>query len=132
MMQGLPRLAAPAPDCEGVDVMKEIKAIVRPTRLNKIRDAFRVLPGFPGMSISQMEGCSGHAVAEQRGTLKKELTDFSKKVRIEIVAPDEMLADILRIIRQNAYTGQAGDGVLWVTEVGEFYRLCEPAVPPSA
>lgn len=104
--------------------MKEIKAIIRPTRLHKIRDAFRLLPGFPGMSVSHVEGCSAHAGAEQRDTLKEELTDFTKKLRIEIVAPDEMVQDILRIIHHNAHTGQTGDGVLWVTEVGEFLRLC--------
>lgn len=104
--------------------MKEIKAIIRPSRLNKIRDAFRQLPGFPGMNISHVEGCSAHIGAEHHDTLKEELTDFSKKLRIEIVAPDEMLADILAILHRNAHTGQPGDGVLWVTEVQEFHRFC--------
>lgn len=103
--------------------MKEIKAIVRPNRVHKIRDAFRSLPGFPGMSIANVEGCSAHTGAEQHDTLKGELTDFTKKVRIEIVAPDEMVPDILHVIYQNAHTGQLGDGVLWVTEVSEFHRL---------
>jgi nitrogen regulatory protein P-II 1 len=104
--------------------MKEIKAIIRPSRLHKIREAFRSLPGFPGMSASHVEGCSAHAGEERHDTLKEELTDFTKKVRIEIVAPDEMVPDILRIIHHNAHTGQMGDGVLWVTEVGTFLRLC--------
>ena len=104
--------------------MKEIIAVVRPTRLHKIRDAFRTLPGFPGMSVAHIEGCSGHVGSEQNDTLKEELTDFTKKIRIEIVAPDDMVDDILRIIHQNAHTGQTGDGVLWVTEVGKFVRLC--------
>lgn len=104
--------------------MKEIKAIIRPSRLHKIREAFRSLPGFPGMSASHVEGCSAHAGEERHDTLKEELTDFTKKVRIEIVAPDEMVPDILRIIHHNAHTGQMGDGVMWVTEVGTFRRLC--------
>ncbi|MFA6063333.1 MAG: P-II family nitrogen regulator [Gallionella sp.] len=110
--------------------MKEIKAIVRPSRLHKIRDAFRLLPGFPGMNISHVEGCSAHSGAELHGTLKEELTDFTKKLRIEIVAPDEMLADILAVIHRHAYTGQTGDGVLWVTEVQEFRRLCTSLAKP--
>lgn len=105
--------------------MKEIIAVIRPSRLHKVRDAFRSLPKFPGMSISHIEGCSSHSGAEQNDTLKDELTDFTKKVRIEIVAGDDMVDDILRIIHQNAYTGQTGDGVLWVTEVKEFVRLCK-------
>jgi nitrogen regulatory protein P-II 1 len=92
--------------------------------LQKIRDAFRQLQGFPGMSISAVEGCSAHAEIEQHSTLKSELTDYTNKLRIEIVAPDEMLADILSIIHHNTYTGQSGDGVLWVTDVQLFHRLC--------
>jgi len=106
--------------------MKEIKAIVRPSHLHKIRDAFRNLAGFPGMNVSHVEGCSAHAGTERHNTLKEELTDFTKKLRIEIVAPDEMLAEILLIIQLNAHTGQEGDGVLWVTEVQDFRRLCLP------
>lgn len=106
--------------------MKEIKAIVQPGRLGKIRDAFRGLPGFPGMNISRVQGCSQHFGVERHASVREELTDFSDKVRIEIVAPDELVADIVRIIHVNAYSGQAGDGVLWVTAVEEFHRLCRP------
>ena len=106
--------------------MKEIKAIVRPSHLHKIRDAFRQLPGFPGMSVSEVEGCSAHVGVEQSGSLREALTDFTKKMRIEIVAPDEMLEAILTVIRVHAHTGQTGDGLLWVTEVKALYRLVEP------
>lgn len=105
--------------------MKEIKAIVRPNRLHKIRDAFRSLPGFPGMTVIHAEGCSGHVGKEQHDTFEEELTDFTKKTHIVIVAPDEMLPEIVRIIHHGGYTGQTGDGVLWVTEVSEFHRLCK-------
>lgn len=111
--------------------MKEIKAIVRPSKLQKIRDAFRHLPGFPGMNISPVEGCSAHQAEEQHATLKAELTDFTQKLRIEIVAPDTMLQDILLIIQRNAYTGQTGDGVLWVTDVQTFQHLCSPPPEPT-
>ena len=104
--------------------MKEVKAIIRPSRLHKIRDAFRELPGFPGMNVSHIEGCSMHAGEERHDTVKEELTDFTKKLRIEIITPDEMLPDILAIIRQHADTGhQMGDGLLWVTDVSMFFRL---------
>lgn len=104
--------------------MKEIKAIIRPSKLHKVRDAFRLLPGFPGMNICHVEGCSAHSGEEHHDTLKEELTDFSKKLRIEIVAPDELLADIVAIIHRHAHTGKTGDGVLWVTDVVDFRRLC--------
>ena len=39
--------------------MKEIKAVVQPSRLAKIRSALRNIKGFPGMTVSKVEGC-GH------------------------------------------------------------------------
>lgn len=107
--------------------MKEIKAIIRPNRLHKIRESVRHLHGFPGMTVSHVEGCSGHSAVEKPDTLKQELTDFTKKVRIEIVAPDELVDEIVRCIHEAAFTGQTGDGVVWVTECSDFRRLCKTA-----
>ncbi|MEW6562551.1 MAG: P-II family nitrogen regulator [Pseudomonadota bacterium] len=106
--------------------MKEIKAIIQPNKLNRIRDAFRELGGFPGMTVAKVQGCSEHLGIEQHQSIRDELTDFSGKIRIELIAPDEIVPQILQIIHSNAYTGQKGDGILWVTEVVDFYRLCKP------
>jgi nitrogen regulatory protein P-II 1 len=111
--------------------MKEIKAVVRPSRLHRIRDAFRRLPGFPGMTVVKVLGCSGHAGEERHATLKGELTEFADKVRIEIVAPEEMVQGILDIIHDQAHTGQPGDGIVWVTEVTAL-RHVRDALPVGA
>ena len=42
--------------------MKEIKAIIRPAKLAALREKLRSLPGFPGMTISKVEGCSAPSV----------------------------------------------------------------------
>lgn len=108
--------------------MKEIKAIIQPKRLERIRDAFRAMPGFPGMSITRIQGCSGHRGIEHHNSLRAELTEFSDKVRLEIVAPDEQVAEIVKLIHQLAYSGKLGDGLLWITEVTEIHRL---SLPPA-
>ncbi|BBE49878.1 Nitrogen regulatory protein P-II 1 [Ferriphaselus amnicola] len=108
--------------------MKEIKAIIQPKRLERIRDAFRNLPGFPGMTILKVQGCSGHQGLERHNSLRAELTEFSDKVRLEIVTPDEHVTEIVKLIHQHAYSGKQGDGLLWVTEVGEVHRL---SLPPN-
>ncbi|MDD2721130.1 MAG: P-II family nitrogen regulator [Gallionella sp.] len=104
--------------------MKEIKAIIQPKRLERIRDAFRLLPGFPGMSVSRIQGCSAHSGPESHASLRAELTDFSDKVKLEIVADDDMVEPIVSLIHQHAYSGQTGDGILWVMPVETFHRLC--------
>jgi nitrogen regulatory protein P-II 1 len=49
--------------------------------------------------------------------LKEELTDYTPKIRIEIVAPDEVCDSIVDTIVNNAQIGQVGDGLVWVTDI---------------
>ena len=98
--------------------MKEIKAIIRPNKLAALREALVVLPGFPGMTVSKVEGCSAptrHVTTRQ--TIKEELTDYTPKVRIEIVAPDEVAETIFQRITDVAQTGHYGDGLVWITDI---------------
>ena len=57
---------------------------------------------------------------------RSELADFTAKVRIEIVARDEEVEELLRVIHDICHTGQIGDGVMWVTPAESFHRLREP------
>ncbi|MGE5471854.1 MAG: P-II family nitrogen regulator [Bacteroidota bacterium] len=98
--------------------MKEIKAVIRPNKLAALRDALIVLPGFPGMTVSKVEGCSApsrHVPARTR--IKDELTDYTPKVRVEIVAPDDVAEAIFRRVTEIAQTGHYGDGLVWMVEV---------------
>ncbi len=109
--------------------MKEIKAVIQPARLARVREAFRRLPDFPGMTVSRAEGSGYHPDKPMPVGVKSELTDYSQKVRIEIVAPDEMVARLLVIIHEACHTGQPGDGVVWVTQVESLHRIRQaPAV----
>ena len=104
--------------------MKEIKAVVQPSRLPKIRSAFRHVKDFPGMTITKVEGCS-RSCGEERRSIREELTEFSPKVRIEIVAPDNMVEGIVQVLVEVSCTGQRGDGIVWVTEAERMVRIAE-------
>jgi len=98
--------------------MKEIKAVIRPNKLAALRDALVALPGFPGMTVAKVEGCSAptrHVAA--RVKIKDELTDYTPKVRIEIVVPDEVAESIFNCIIDVAQTGHFGDGLVWITDI---------------
>lgn len=97
--------------------MKEIKAVIRPNKLSALREALRGLPGFPGMTVSKAEGCSAPS-RHSPHTIREELTDFTPKVRIEIVADDAVAEAIVDRIIAVAQTGHIGDGLVWTTEVG--------------
>ena len=106
--------------------MKEIKAVVQPFRLTRIREAFRKLPDFPGMTVSKAEGSGYHPGKPAATGIKAELTDYSAKVRLEIISPDEQVERLLGILHEVCHSGQPGDGVVWVTPVEEFRRLRQP------
>lgn len=97
--------------------MKEIKAVIRPGKLVALRDAMIALPGFPGMTVSKVEGCGAPSRHLPKHTIKEELTDYSPKVRIEIVAPDDIAESIFQRIIEVAKTGHYGDGLVWITEI---------------
>jgi nitrogen regulatory protein P-II 1 len=97
--------------------MKEIKAVIHPQRLGKLRDAFRQMRGFPGMTVSRVEGCSPHEEPEVYHDIREELTAFSPKIRIEIMTPDDKVEEIIRLIHAHAHSGRLGDGLIWVTNV---------------
>lgn len=104
--------------------MKEVKAIVQPHRLSKIRSALRNIKNFPGMTVTKVEGC-GHHVAKPPQGVKEELTDYSPKIRIEMIVTDDLLEGILQLLVEVGHTGQPGDGIVWVTPVERMIRLSE-------
>ncbi len=104
--------------------MKEVKAIVQPHRLSKIRSALRNIKNFPGMTVTKVEGC-GHHVAKPPQGVREELTDYSPKIRIEMVVTDDLLEGILQLLVEVGHTGQPGDGIVWVTPVERMIRLSE-------
>ncbi len=107
--------------------MKEIKAVIQPGRLARVREAVRRIPDFPGMTVTRAEGSGYHPDKPLPAGIKSELADYSQKVRIEIVAPDDKVSQLVALIREACHTGQPGDGVLWVTPIEHFERIREGA-----
>lgn len=112
--------------------MKEIKAVIRPNKLAALRDALVALPGFPGMTVTRVEGCSAPSRHVARHNIKDELTDYTAKVRIEIVAPDDVAELIFERITEVAKTGHYGDGLVWITELEKAAFIFKSMPGPDA
>ncbi|WPB56215.1 P-II family nitrogen regulator [Xylophilus sp. GOD-11R] len=102
--------------------MKEIRAIVRPTRIQKLRDALRAIPNFPGVTLFKAEGFTAPASANRR-SVREELVDFSEKTMLSVVCEDDMVESIREAIMLSCRTGQIGDGLVWVVDIGEIHRV---------
>jgi len=60
--------------------MIEIRAVVRPSRVEMLRAALRQLPEFPGMTVAKVEGCSGTGkLGNYPWSIKQDLVDFTPK-----------------------------------------------------
>ncbi len=102
--------------------MKRITAIVRPEKLEVVKDALYGA-GVSGMTISQAQGCGNqHGWTEYvRGN--EVMLNTIPKVRFEIVVPDDRLDAIIHVICGAARTGEVGDGKIFVTPVEEVVRI---------
>jgi len=102
--------------------MKKIEAIIRPAKLDDVREALREI-GINGMTISEVRGYGrqkGHTEL-YRGS--EYSVDFLPKIKIEIIVSDGMLGKVINTILTNARTGQIGDGKIFVFPVEEVIRV---------
>lgn len=102
----------------------EVKAVIRPNKLAALRTALLDTPGFPGMTVSKVEGCSAPSKTN-KATIKDELTDYSAKVRIEIICNAEIAPILMDRIVSVCQTGQMGDGVVWCTPVPKAFFIAK-------
>ena len=103
--------------------MKEIKAIVQSSKVQKIHDAFHSLKGFPGIIATRVEWFGPHLHGAK--TAKEELADSSKRTLVATLAPDELVDEIVRILIDCTYTGQPGDGTIWISFVERTIQIGE-------
>jgi nitrogen regulatory protein PII len=99
--------------------MKEIKAIIQPFMLNKILHALEEIEGIPGCTITQAMGY-GRVLGEHDAEGSH---DAKAKTKLEIVAPDRLADKIVQAIQKSAYTGNKGDGRIFVLECLEAVRI---------
>ena len=102
--------------------MKLIKAIVRPNKVDEVRDALEKL-NISGMTVTEVRGHGkqkGHT-AMYRG--KEYNVSLLPKMEIEVVVDDAVADDAVKAIIAAARTGEIGDGRVFVMPVGQSYRI---------
>jgi nitrogen regulatory protein P-II 1 len=99
--------------------MQEVKAIIRPERLDAVLHALHEMPNLPGVTVSEVRGI-GRRMDAGEGEVQYGETPMAK---IEIVVPETLLDPVLRAIEAAARTGRPGDGKLFVYPVGKAHRI---------
>ncbi len=111
-----------APRPPAIPPMKKIEAIIKPFKLDEVKDALSEV-GVQGMTVTEVKGFgrTGGKKEVYRGSAY--VVDFVPKVKIEVVVPDELVHDVLGAIEKSAKTGRIGDGKIFVVPVEEAVRI---------
>jgi nitrogen regulatory protein PII len=106
----------------GPPLMKKIEAIIKPFKLEEVKDALAEV-GIEGMTVTEVKGFGrqkGHTEI-YRGS--EYTVDFLPKIKVEIVMEDDAVERALAAIIKAAKTGKIGDGKVFVTVVGQAVRI---------
>ena len=104
------------------NAMKKIEAIVKPFKLEEVKDALHEV-GIEGMTVSEVKGFGrqkGHTEI-YRGS--EYTVDFLPKIKVEVVVADAKAAEVTAAIIKAAKTGKIGDGKIFVSPVEEAIRI---------
>jgi nitrogen regulatory protein PII len=102
--------------------MKKIEAIIKPFKLDEVREALSEL-GIMGLTATEVKGFGrqkGHTEL-YRGA--EYVVDFLPKVKLDIVVADEMVDKVIDSITKTAHTGKIGDGKIFVMNVEDAIRI---------
>ncbi len=102
--------------------MKKIEAIIKPFKLEEVKDALGGV-GIEGMTVSEVKGFGrqkGHTEI-YRGS--EYTVDFLPKIKLEIVVSDKSVDSAVLAILKTARTGKIGDGKVFVYAVEQAVRI---------
>jgi nitrogen regulatory protein P-II 1 len=102
--------------------MKLVTAIIKPFVLEDVKGALEQI-GVLGMTVSEVQGYGrqkGHTEVYRGAEYS---VDFVPKVRIEVLADDNLSEKVVDAIVEAARTGKIGDGKVWVTPVESVVRV---------
>lgn len=102
--------------------MKKIEAIVKPFKLDEVREALADV-GVNGLTVIEVKGFGrqkGHTEL-YRGA--EYVVDFLPKIKVEVVLSDEMVEPAIEAIVKAAHTGKIGDGKIFVSSIEQVVRI---------
>ena len=111
--------------------MKLVTAIIKPFRLDDVRDALARI-GIQGMTVTEVKGFGrqkGHTEL-YRGA--EYVVDFLPKVKLEVAISEELVDQALEAISDAAKTGKIGDGKIFVYGIEQVIRIRTGATGPDA
>jgi nitrogen regulatory protein P-II 1 len=102
--------------------MKKIEAIIKPFKLDELKEAFSGL-GLQGMTVTEVKGFGRQKGHKEVYRGAEYVVDFIPKIKVEIVANDDQIEQIIDTIINAVKTGKIGDGKIFVVPVETVCRI---------
>ena len=102
--------------------MKKVEAIIRPERLQPVQDALDEL-GVSGLTVSEVMGCGRQKGYTEQYRGSRANISLLPKLKVESVVPDDVVDRAVEAIVGAAWTGETGDGRVFVYDVESSVRI---------
>ena len=102
--------------------MKKIEAIIKPFKLEDVKDAVLKL-GVSGLTISEVKGFGRQKGHKEIYRGAEYVVDFLPKIKFEVVVPSDLVPKVVEKIKENAYTGEIGDGKIFIFPLEKAIRI---------
>jgi len=103
-------------------MLKKIEAIIREDKVTDVKDALAEI-GIVGLNMFEVRGHGRQGGIQLVGRAGTYQVNMLPKIQINIVLSDRNLEDAIEAILKSAYTGEPGDGILFVYPVEEVIRV---------
>jgi nitrogen regulatory protein P-II 2 len=102
--------------------MKLVTAIIKPFKLDDVRDALTSL-GIQGLTVSEVKGFGRQKGQTEIYRGAEYAVTFVPKVKIEVAVADDRLEQTIEAIQRTAHTGKIGDGKIFVLDLAQAIRI---------
>ena len=103
--------------------MKEIKAIIRPSKLLEVTEALNEIKGLPGVTVSEIKGFGKGRARNAEDKIVCELVEFVPRIKLEVVVTDEMVDEVVNVLQKYSHTGNPGDGKIFVSTIDDVIKI---------
>ncbi|MAT58564.1 MAG: P-II family nitrogen regulator [Melioribacteraceae bacterium] len=111
--------------------MKKIEAIIRPFKLDEVKEAL-LEEGIKGMTISEVRGYGRQKGHKETFRGSEYQIEFVPKIKLEIIVEESLAEVVISAILRTAKTGQVGDGKIFVSNIEDAIRIRTDESGPSA
>jgi nitrogen regulatory protein P-II 1 len=103
-------------------MLKKVEAIIREDKVNDVKDALADI-GIMGLNIFEVRGHGRQGGIQLVGRAGTYQVNMLPKIQVNIVLSDRNLEAAIEAILKSAYTGEPGDGLIFVSPVDEVIRI---------